>query len=312
MKSNSQTSGFSAVIIRDSGYKITNADINLDSKSDGTDVNDFAGYGAGVVVYGKSKVEIENSKITTTGVGKAATSADKGADLIVRSSTLSTKGGTIYKDYKSTATQSYMICPPWVLGIAGSSRTTNVMGAYTTGTYVDTTFNAADWGAVSIDSGSYIYNDFPGVLNYRLRFHFKHDGITESLFHGLIPRPPCFFLHHGRYVFFLHFGSARVGVHNGLFDHLQFLGQLFKVRRLVCVPYSHCRVVDHKNAAPGDLDNVPGHCNDRGRAGAPAINFHCYFCGYIPQAAIDRVCCENITATRIDPHHQFFHVPHCR
>ena len=154
VKSQSQTSGFSAVIIRDSNYKITKADITLDSQSDGTDVNDFAGYGAGVVVYGDSKVEIEDSAITTSGVAKAATFADAGADLIVRNSTLTSKGGEIYKDYKSTANQSYMINPPWVLGIAGSSRTTNVMGDYTTGTYVNTTFDAADWGAVSIDTGS--------------------------------------------------------------------------------------------------------------------------------------------------------------
>lgn len=157
VKSDSQTSGFSAVIVRDSEYKITNADINLNSASDGTDVNDFAGYGAGVVVYGDSKVEIEDSTITTTGVAKAATFADAGADLIVRGSTLISKGGDIYKDYKSTANQSFMINPPWVLGIVGSSRTTNVMGDYTTGTYVDTTFDAANWGAVSIDTGSYMH-----------------------------------------------------------------------------------------------------------------------------------------------------------
>ena len=154
VKSSSQTSGFSALVIRDSDYAITGADITLDSDSDGTDVNDFAGYGAGVVVYGDSKVVIEDSTITTSGVAKAATFADAGADLIVRGSTLVSRGGDIYKNYKSTANQSYMINPPWVLGIAGSSRTTNVMGDYTTGTYVNTVFDAANWGAVSIDTGS--------------------------------------------------------------------------------------------------------------------------------------------------------------
>lgn len=157
VKSQSQTSGFSAMIIRDSDYTIKGADIELNSTSDGTDVNDFAGYGAGVAVYGNSKVTIEDSKITTAGVAKAATFADGGADLIVRNSALTSRGGTIYKDYKSTANQSYMINPPWVLGIAGSSRTTNVMGDYTTGTYVNTSFDAANWGAVSIDTGSYMH-----------------------------------------------------------------------------------------------------------------------------------------------------------
>lgn len=157
VKSQSQTSGFSAMIIRDSDYTIKGADIELNSTSDGTDVNDFAGYGAGVAVYGDSKVTIEDSKITTAGVAKAATFADGGSDLIVRNSALTSKGGEIYKDYKSTANQSYMINPPWVLGIAGSSRTTNVMGDYTTGTYVNTSFDAANWGAVSIDTGSYMH-----------------------------------------------------------------------------------------------------------------------------------------------------------
>ena len=148
------TSGFSAVIVRDSDYTISDANIVMNTDSDGQDVNDFAGYGAAVAVFGDSVVLIENSNIETTGVAKLATFADDGADIIVNNSTLGVNGGDIYSEYKSTANQSLMINPPWVLGISGSARTTNVMGDYTTGTYVDTTIKAANWGAVSIDSGT--------------------------------------------------------------------------------------------------------------------------------------------------------------
>ncbi len=150
------TSGMSGIILRDSDYTISDVEITMLTESDGTDVNDFAGYGAGVVAYGDSKVIIENSTIETTGVAKAATFADSGADLIVRGSVLKSNGGDIYPEYKSTANQSYMINPPWVLGIVGSARTTNVMGDYTTGTYVDTDITADAWGAMSIDTGNYM------------------------------------------------------------------------------------------------------------------------------------------------------------
>ena len=65
----------------------------------GHGVNDFAGLGAAVAVYGDSDVVIEDSTIATTGVAKAATFADSGADLIVRNSSLSCAGGDIYPEY---------------------------------------------------------------------------------------------------------------------------------------------------------------------------------------------------------------------
>ncbi len=148
------TPGYSALIVRDSDYTLKNSSIHMNTASDGKDVNDFAGYGAAVAAYGDSTVTIEDSEISTTGVAKAATFADAGADLIVKNSKLGVNGGNIYKEYKSTANQAYMINPPWVLGISGSARTTNVMGEGTTGTYVDTDIYAKDWGAVSIDTGS--------------------------------------------------------------------------------------------------------------------------------------------------------------
>lgn len=182
----SGSAGFSALVVEDSDYTLTGADILMDSDSDGRGVNDFAGLGAAVAVYGDSTVVIEDSEIATAGVAKAATFADSGSDLIVRGSTLSCDGGTIYPAYKSTANQALMINPPWVLGISGSARTTNVMGEQTTGTYVDTTISAADWGAVSIDTGSYMHltliNSVVEVLGSGYGAYAIGDGTIEDYY----------------------------------------------------------------------------------------------------------------------------------
>lgn len=147
-----ETPGFSAFLLKDSDFTLSNATIRLDSASDGQEVNEFVGYGVAVGAFGDSVLTIEDSTIETAGVAKAATYVDDGADLIVKNSTLITEGGTLFPEYKSNAS-TRMVTPPWVLGIVGSARTTNVMGEDTTATYVDTTVRAADWGAISIDTG---------------------------------------------------------------------------------------------------------------------------------------------------------------
>ena len=160
------SSGFSGVIARTSkgaetASKITisSSAIALNSGSDGTDANDFAGYGAAVSSFGDGTLTIiEDSTITTTGVAKSAVFTDTGADLVVKNSTLSSKGGTIYEDYELTSATNKMVAPPWVLGVAGNARTSNLMGEGSTATFVDSTITADSWGALSVDSGS----DIPG------------------------------------------------------------------------------------------------------------------------------------------------------
>ena len=155
------SSGFSGVIVKNSGedtaskVTISNSTIDLSSQSDGTDVNDFAGYGAGVASFGDGTLTvIEDSEISTDGVAKAAVFTDGGADLVVKSSTISSTGGTIYEDYELTSATNKMVAPPWVLGVAGNARTSNLMGEGSTATFVDSTITADGWGALSVDSGS--------------------------------------------------------------------------------------------------------------------------------------------------------------
>jgi len=128
------------------------ADITMNTTADGSDTNDFSGLGAAVVAFGPGTlVNITDANIETTGVAKLALFTDGGAVSVVKGSTLTTNSGTIYDGYMSTADQTLMVSPPWVLGLGGpkcNTRTTNIMGDYSTAAYVDSTFNAGGWGTV--------------------------------------------------------------------------------------------------------------------------------------------------------------------
>ncbi|MBQ9032242.1 MAG: hypothetical protein IJ106_12430 [Parasporobacterium sp.] len=134
------------------------ADITMDTTADGSDTNDFSGLGAAVLAEGQGTVvNITDANIETTGVAKLALFTDGGAVSIVKNSTLTSNSGTIYEGYMSTADQAVMVAPPWVLGLGGpkcNARTTNIMGDYSVAAYIDSTFNAGGWGALSTDSGT--------------------------------------------------------------------------------------------------------------------------------------------------------------
>ena len=139
-------------------WNVAGVTIAMNSDGDGSDTNDFSGLGAAVGAYGQGViVNITDANIETTGVAKLALMTDGGAVSIVKNSTLTSNSGTIYEGYMSTADQTIMVSPPWVLGLGGAAcnaRTTNIMGNYSTVAYIDSTFNAAGWGALSTDSGT--------------------------------------------------------------------------------------------------------------------------------------------------------------
>ena len=150
-----------AIYMTSGSYTISNSTITMDTDADGSDTNDFTGLGAAVMAVGSGvTLTIEDSTITTTGVAKLALFTDNGAVSIVKSSSLTVNGGTIYDGYYSTADQTMMVSPPWVLGLGGdeddgvNARTTNIMGNYSVGVYIDSDFYAAGWGTLSTDSGT--------------------------------------------------------------------------------------------------------------------------------------------------------------
>ena len=154
---NDTTEGHNGIIVKDTeGYVIDNANITMETASDGQHVNDFSGQGTAVAIYGGS-AEIRDSKVTTAGVATMPLFVDDGANVVVKNSALEAKGGTIYSAYENTADQGVMVCPPWILGILGTSRCTNLEGEDSTYSFFDSSTKSALWAVISTDAGSNMY-----------------------------------------------------------------------------------------------------------------------------------------------------------
>jgi len=155
---NDTTSGDNGIILYNVGtYSIANASIILDTEADGTDTCDFSGRGSAIAVYGDSVVTITDSYIETTGVATMPVFADSGSTVTIDDSTLVSNGGTLYGDYMNTPDQALMVAPPWILGIMGTSRCTNLMGNDSTMNVTDSDTQAGAWAVLSTDSGSNMY-----------------------------------------------------------------------------------------------------------------------------------------------------------
>ena len=148
-------SGDNGIIVVNADYAITNADISLLTDADGSDTCDFSGRGSAIAVYGsEASVIIEDSTIHTSGVATMPVFADDGATVTIRNSTLQSDGGTLSADYMNTPDQALMVAPPWILGIMGTSRCTNMMGDNTTTNVIDSETSAGAWAVLSTDAGA--------------------------------------------------------------------------------------------------------------------------------------------------------------
>ena len=151
-------SGDNGVIVVDADYAISNANISLLTDADGSDTCDFSGRGSAIAVYGsEASVTIEDSTIHTAGVATMPVFADDGATVTIRNSTLQSDGGTLSADYMNTPDQALMVAPPWILGIMGTSRCTNMMGDNTTTNVIDSETFAGAWAVLSTDAGNDMY-----------------------------------------------------------------------------------------------------------------------------------------------------------
>ena len=144
---------FSAVIVNGGSYALKNAKIELLTAADGKRTCDFAGLGSAVCAFSGGKIRIEDSEIHTTGVAKCALFSDGGSDIVVTGSKLSALGGTLYEGYENNADFNFMVAPPWVLGIKGNARGTNLMGKKSSTVIVDSDVKTANWGVLSTDNG---------------------------------------------------------------------------------------------------------------------------------------------------------------
>lgn len=117
--------------------------------------NDFVGYGSAIVGTGAGTLlVIDRADIDNKGVVRAAVIADGTATVVVKNSTIRTRDGVLPAEYEDTGDTSFMQTCPWLLGIYGTVRSTNLLGAQTRATYLDTTITNDNWGLLSVDGGS--------------------------------------------------------------------------------------------------------------------------------------------------------------
>jgi hypothetical protein len=151
---NSTSDNFNGIMVNGGDYSIKDSTFSFLSNSDGSDVSDFDGYGAVISAFNNARVTVDKVNIQTEGVARLAFFAHDYADMLVTDSSFKVKGGTLYDGYVNSSDTSKMVAPPWVLGITGSARATNLMGTCSTFTVVRTDANANNWGVLSTDGGS--------------------------------------------------------------------------------------------------------------------------------------------------------------
>ncbi len=184
-----EASGHNGVIVVNAAYTISDAVIELLTEADGTDTCDFSGKGTAVAAFGSdAKVVLEGASVHTAGVATMPIFADGGAVLTVKSSSLRSDGGTLYREYLNTPDQKLMVAPPWILGIMGTSRCLNLMGTGTTVNVMDSETSAGAWAVLSTDSGTNmalnVYNSSLTLNNAdESQYPLQAEGgqITETL-----------------------------------------------------------------------------------------------------------------------------------
>ena len=149
----SKSHDFSALIVQGGRYALQDAVIDLDSDADGRDTCDFVGLGSAVAAFAGARVTLDNCDITTRGVARCALYCDDTSEIVAKNCRLSVQGGRLYDGYVNSADFNYMVATPWVLGIMGNARATNLMGDRAAMVLAGCDVKAANWGVLSTDNG---------------------------------------------------------------------------------------------------------------------------------------------------------------
>jgi len=144
---NSTGECFNGIYVEDGAYTVERARIrfNGDSRSD------FAGYGAAIMGTGDTTLVVDRADILTKGVVRSAVIADYGANVIVKNSHIQTNNGVLPTDYIPTIDTNQMRSVPWMLGLSGNCRATNLLGVNTQASYINSYIGAEGWGVLSTD-----------------------------------------------------------------------------------------------------------------------------------------------------------------
>jgi hypothetical protein len=155
----SEGRNFNGILVTGGSWTIKDAKLDFEGNGD----NDFAGFGAGIMSDGKGTTLIlDGAKVSTHGAVRTTVIANNGSNLIVKNSEISSVTGVLPSDYISNVTPGEMKDAPWMLGISGNVRATNLLGDNTTATYINSKLASDGWGVLSIDSSQ---NTFLTTIN---------------------------------------------------------------------------------------------------------------------------------------------------
>ena len=115
--------------------------------------NDFIGLGAGILVEGDTPATIEGVEIHCKGAARTPIVAREKARILVRDSFLTSEDGDLEADYIGTVFPEKMKSSPWMLGVNGNARATNLMGQGVA-TYYNSDIRAEKWGVLSTDDNT--------------------------------------------------------------------------------------------------------------------------------------------------------------
>lgn len=142
----SENENFTGIIVKDGEFSVSDCDFEFN----GPGANDFAGKGTCIVATGDARVLVENTKIKNSGVIRGCTLAADNATLTIKNSEISAEGGTDEQSEIRGKETGNMTCVPWMLGLSGNNRATNVVGS-ATAIYENCTLRAERWGVLSTD-----------------------------------------------------------------------------------------------------------------------------------------------------------------
>ncbi|NTV89665.1 MAG: hypothetical protein HGA22_04795 [Clostridiales bacterium] len=146
VKINSKGPSFGGVYIKDGKFEIK----NLDMTAEGFGGDDMNGKGYSLFAGGKAEVNIDGLRIRNHGLTRSAFLAADDAKVVIKNADIETTGAN---DEEQAALAKFipgMISVPWVLGLYGNNRATNIVSRADV-TYIDSSFKADRWGVLSTD-----------------------------------------------------------------------------------------------------------------------------------------------------------------
>ena len=163
----------------------------------GNGFNDFAGVGAGIVATGTSKVHVRNADIHTKGVARGAVLAADHGEILIENSRIHAEGDDSFVPPEGHPLAKNMKEVPWVLGLYGTNRATNIVGSGTA-TYVNCDLQSEGWGVLSTDG----VDDPEYFGDVRVHMNVKNSRIAITGESG--------------------YGSYSIGATHNTYDHTDF------------------------------------------------------------------------------------------